>query len=163
MQILVLYFNFWNPSGNGGKNLQLLERVNREEDNVSKLLYVLSFFGAMYPNMKYTLCKTLFFISTSEIRVVKGKKNLQLLEHVNGKEDNVSKLLISNILFTICWDLKSYNTKAQNSTVGKPHIKGVELTIREKDSRPKSIKKDLKPKTHKGIGLRKTKERKEEA
>ena len=55
----------------------------------------------MYPNMKYTLCKTLFFISTSEIRVVKGKKNLQLLEHVNGEEDNVSKLLMSNILFTI--------------------------------------------------------------
>ena len=39
----------------------------------------------------------------------------------------------------------------------------VELTIKEKDGKPKSIKKDLKPRTHKGIGLRKTKERKEEA
>ena len=141
MQILVLYFNFWNPSGNGGKNLQLLERVNREEDNVSKLLYVLSFFGAMYPNMKYTLCKTLFFISTSEIRVVKGEKNLQLLEHVNGKEDNVSKLLISNILFTICWDLKSYNTKAQNSTVGKPHIKGLSSPQEKRMVGPSPLKR----------------------
>ena len=46
--------------------------------------------------------------------------------------------------------------------MGKPHIKGVELTTKEKNGRPKSIKKDLKPITHKWIGLRKTKERKEE-
>ena len=43
----------------------------------------------MHPNMKYMLCKSLFFISTFEIKVVKGKKNIQLLEHVNGEEDNV--------------------------------------------------------------------------
>ena len=30
----------------------------------------------------------------------------------------------------------------------------VELTTREKDGKPKSIKKDLKPKTHEGTGLR---------
>ena len=74
MQIFVLYFNFWNLGGKGGENLQLLKHVNKEEDNILKLLYVFSFFGVMYPNMKYTLCKTLFFISTSKIPVVKGKK-----------------------------------------------------------------------------------------
>ena len=31
----------------------------------------------------------------------KGGKNQQLLEHVHGEEDNESKLLLPNILFTI--------------------------------------------------------------
>ena len=111
------------------------------------ILYILSFFGAIHPNMKYMLCKYLFFISTSRIQVVRGEKkyttartcngeednvskllyvfsffdvmqiivhffkfwnpsgkrgkNLQLLEQVNGEEDNISKLLLPNILFTI--------------------------------------------------------------
>ena len=54
------------------------------------ILYVLSFFGAMHPNMKYTLCKSLFFISIFEIQVVKEerrkrkkKKKTQLIEHLN--------------------------------------------------------------------------------
>ena len=38
MQIFVHYFNFWNLGGKGEKNIQLLEHVNGEEDNVSKLL-----------------------------------------------------------------------------------------------------------------------------
>ena len=33
--------------------------------------------------------------------MVKGKKIQQLLEHVNGEEDNESKLLLPNILFNI--------------------------------------------------------------
>ena len=59
------------------------------------------FFGATHPNMKCMLCKFLFFISNSEIQVVKGEKNQQLLEHVNGEEGKESKLLLPNILFTI--------------------------------------------------------------
>ena len=61
------------------------------------------FFGATHLNMKCTLCKSLFFISNSEIQVVKEKEkeNLQPLKHVNEVEDNESKLLLPNILFTI--------------------------------------------------------------
>ena len=59
------------------------------------ILYILSFFGMMHPNMKYTLYKLLFFISTSKIEVVMGKKkkkkNPQLLKHLN--------FLLSNIGF----------------------------------------------------------------
>ena len=51
----------------------------RKDDVVMKIkincsisiLYILSFFGTMHPNMKYSLCKLMFFISTSKI---KGKK-----------------------------------------------------------------------------------------
>ena len=48
--------------------------MNMKINCSTSILYILSFFGMMHPNMKYTLYKLLFFISTSKIEVVMGKK-----------------------------------------------------------------------------------------
>ena len=84
-----LYFKIWNPGCKGGKNLQLLEPVNGEEDNVSKLLYVSYIFW--YDASQYEVYVMQIFVHYFNFWNLggKGEKNIQLLEHVNGEEDNV--------------------------------------------------------------------------
>ena len=72
--------------------------MNMKINCSTSILYILSFFGMMHPNMKYTLYKLLFFISTSKIEVVLGeKKNPQLLKHLN--------FLLSNIGFFLSFHI----------------------------------------------------------
>ena len=85
-----IYFKFWNPGCKGGKNLQLLEPVNGEEDNLSKLLYVsYNFLVWCIPIWSICYANLCSLFQLLKSRWLRGKKNIQLLEHVNGEEDNV--------------------------------------------------------------------------
>ena len=68
--------------------------------NIS-IIFALSFFWCDAPQCEVYVMQIFILYFNSKIHVVKGGKNQQLLERVNEEEDNESKLLLPNILFTI--------------------------------------------------------------